>query len=54
VLLILLGIVFLVVSAIVAKLAFLWIIGIICIVVGIILLVLGYSGHFAAGRRPWY
>jgi membrane-bound ClpP family serine protease len=54
VLLIVLGIAFMVIAALIAKLAFLWVIGIICIVVGLILLVLGYTGHFTAGRRPWY
>jgi uncharacterized membrane protein len=54
VLLVVLGIVFLVVASLVAKLAFLWIIGIICIIVGLILLVLGYTGTWSGGRRPWF
>lgn len=50
---ILLGILFLIVAALVPQLAVLWTIGIILIVVGVVLLVAGAAGHPLGGRR-WY
>lgn len=48
------GICLLIIAAIVPKLAVLWAIGIIVLVVGVILLVLGRMGHAIGGRRHYY
>jgi hypothetical protein len=51
---IVLGICLLIIAAIVPKLAVLWGIGIIVLVVGVILLILGRIGRPVAGRRHYY
>jgi uncharacterized membrane protein len=51
---IVLGICLLIIAAIVPKLAVLWSIGIIVLVVGLILLVLGRIGRPVGGRRHYY
>lgn len=51
---ILLGICLLIVAVIVPKLAVLWGIGIIVLVVGVILAILGTLGHAIGGRRHYY
>jgi uncharacterized membrane protein len=51
---IVLGICLLIIAAIVSKLAFLWTVGIIVLVVGVILLILGRMGHAVGGRRHYY
>ena len=38
----------------VAKIAILWTIGIIVLIVGLILIVLGMAGHAVGGRRHWF
>ena len=48
------GICLLIIAAIVPKLAVLWTVGIIVLVVGVILLVLGRTGRPVAGRRHYY
>jgi hypothetical protein len=50
---IILGIVLLLIGFI-AKIAILWTIGIIVLVVGLILLLLGSIGHAVGGRRHYY
>lgn len=49
-----LGILLLIVAALVPKLAVLWGIGIIVLVVGVILAILGTIGHAVGGRRHYY
>ncbi len=51
---ILLGILLLIVAALVPKLAVLWGIGIIVLVVGVILAILGTMGRAVGGRRHYY
>ena len=51
---ILLGIALLIVAALVPKLAILWGIGIIVLVIGVILAVLGTMGRAVGGRRHYY
>jgi uncharacterized membrane protein len=51
---IVLGICLLIIAAIVPKLAVLWGIGIIVLVVGLILLILGRVGRPVGGRRHYY
>jgi membrane-bound ClpP family serine protease len=51
---ILLGIVLLIVAALVPKLAILWGVGIIVLVIGVILAVLGTMGRAVGGRRHYY
>ena len=51
---IVLGICLLIIAAIVPKLAFLWTVGIIVLVVGVILLILGRMGRPVGGRRHYY
>ena len=51
---IVLGICLLIIAAIVPKLAVLWGIGIIVLVIGLILLILGRVGHAVGGRRHYY
>jgi len=51
---IVLGIVLLIVAVLVPKLAVLWGIGIIAVVVGLILAVLGTMGRAVGGRRHYY
>ncbi len=51
---IVLGICLLIVAVIVPKLAVLWGIGIIVLVVGVILAILGTLGHAIGGRRHYY
>jgi membrane-bound ClpP family serine protease len=48
------GIFLLIVAALLPKLAVLWGIGIICIVVGVVLYVAGSMGHAIGGRRHYY
>jgi membrane-bound ClpP family serine protease len=48
------GIVLLIIAALVPKLAVLWGVGIIVLVVGLILAVLGTIGHAVGGRRHYY
>ena len=49
-----LGIILLIVAALVSKLAVLWGVGIIVLVVGVILAALGTMGHAVGGRRHYY
>ncbi len=51
---ILLGVLLLIVAALVPKLAVLWGVGIIVLVVGVILAILGTLGHAVGGRRHYY
>jgi membrane-bound ClpP family serine protease len=51
---IVLGICLLIIAAIVPKLAVLWGVGIIVLVVGLILLILGRIGRPVGGRRHYY
>jgi len=51
---IVLGICLLIIAAIIPKLAFLWAVGIIVLVVGVILLILGRTGRPVGGRRHYY
>ena len=51
---IVLGICLLIIAAIVPKLAVLWGIGIIVLVVGVILAVLGATGRAVGGRRHYF
>jgi membrane-bound ClpP family serine protease len=48
------GICLLIIAAFVPTLAFLWAIGIIVLVVGVILLILGRTGRAVGGRRHYY
>ncbi len=48
------GIFLLIVAALVPKLAVLWPIGMIAIVVGVILFIAGALGHAIGGRRHYY
>jgi membrane-bound ClpP family serine protease len=48
------GICLLIIAAIVPKLAVLWSVGIIVLVVGVILAILGRMGHAIGGRRHYY
>lgn len=48
------GICLLIIAAIVPKLAFLWAVGIIVLVVGVVLLILGRMGRPVGGRRHYY
>jgi uncharacterized membrane protein HdeD (DUF308 family) len=50
---ILLGVILLIIGFI-AKIAIVWTIGIILVVVGAILALLGMAGREVAGRRHWY
>lgn len=50
---IVLGIILLIIGF-VAKIAVLWTIGIILVVIGAILALLGMAGREVAGRRHWY
>lgn len=49
------GIICIILSLVLAKLAFLWIIGWILIALGVLLIILSYipAAHYS-GRRPWY
>ncbi|HLJ04294.1 MAG TPA: DUF6131 family protein [Solirubrobacteraceae bacterium] len=51
---IVLGICLLIVAAFVPKLAVLWAIGIIALMLGVILLILGTMGRAVGGRRHYY
>lgn len=51
---ILLGILLLIAAALIPKLAVLWGIGIIVLVVGVILAILGSMGRAVGGRRHYY
>jgi membrane-bound ClpP family serine protease len=51
---IVLGICLLIIAAIVPKLAVLWGVGIIVLVVGVILAMLGRMGHAIGNRRHYY
>lgn len=48
------GIALLIIAAIVPSLSLLWSVGIICIIVGLVLLVLGSTGRAIGGRRHYY
>lgn len=48
------GICLLIIAAIVPKLAVLWAIGIIVLVIGVILALAGMLGHAVGGRRHYY
>jgi hypothetical protein len=48
------GICLLIIAAVVPKLAVLWGIGMIVLVVGVVLLVLGRTGRAVGGRRHYY
>ncbi len=48
------GIVLLIIAAVVPKLAVLWAVGIIVLVVGVILAILGTMGRAVGGRRHYY
>ena len=50
---ILLGVILLIIGF-VAKIAFVWTIGIVLVVVGAILALLGMAGREVAGRKHWY
>jgi membrane-bound ClpP family serine protease len=50
---IILGIVLLVAGWLLA-IQILWVIGVICLVIGLIMLCLGFAGHAVGGRRHWY
>ncbi|WP_375489286.1 hypothetical protein [uncultured Jatrophihabitans sp.] len=50
---ILLGVILLIIGF-VAKIAILWTIGIVLVVIGAILAILGMAGREVAGRRHWY
>jgi hypothetical protein len=52
--LIVFGICLLIIAAIVPKLAVLWGVGIIVLVVGLIVLILGRTGRAVGGRRHYY
>ncbi|HWH12183.1 MAG TPA: DUF6131 family protein [Solirubrobacteraceae bacterium] len=49
-----LGVVLLIVAVLVPKLAVLWAVGIILLIVGLILAALGSMDRAVAGRRHWY
>jgi len=51
---IVLGIALLIIAALVPKLAILWGIGVIVLVLGVIFAVLGTLGHAVGGRRHYY
>ncbi len=51
---IVLGIVLLILAALIPKLAVLWGVGIIVLVVGVILAILGTMGRAVGGRRHYY
>jgi hypothetical protein len=51
---IVLGVCLLIIAALVHKLAILWGVGIIVLVVGVILAVLGMMGRAVGGRRHYY
>jgi membrane-bound ClpP family serine protease len=48
------GLCLLIIAAVVPKLAILWGIGIVALVVGVILLALGRTGRAVGGRRHYY
>jgi hypothetical protein len=50
---IILGIVLLIIGFI-AKIAILWTIGIVVLLIGVVLAVLGMAGHAVGGRRHYY
>lgn len=49
-----LGVLLLIIAALVPKLAVLWGVGIIVLVVGVILAILGSTGRAIGGRRHYY
>lgn len=49
-----LGVILLVLSLLIAGWQALWTIGLVLIVVGILLAIVGYSGHAIGGRTHWY
>jgi hypothetical protein len=51
--LIILGVILLIIGFI-AKIAIVWTIGIIAVVVGLILMLLGMAGHAVGGRRHYF
>jgi membrane-bound ClpP family serine protease len=53
-LMIALGVFLLIVAVLLPKLAVLWGVGIICIVIGVILFVAGQLGHAIGGRQHYY
>jgi hypothetical protein len=50
---IILGVILLIIGF-VAKIAILWTIGIIAVVIGVILAILGMAGHAVGGRRHYF
>jgi hypothetical protein len=50
---ILLGVILLII-ALIAKVAFLWVVGIVLILIGLALVLLGAVGHAVGGRRHYY
>jgi Family of unknown function (DUF6131) len=48
------GICLLIIAVIIPKLAVLWAVGIVVLVVGVILLLLGRTGRAVGGRRHYY
>jgi uncharacterized membrane protein HdeD (DUF308 family) len=50
---IVLGVVLLLIGF-VAKVAIIWLLGVIVIVIGAVLGIAGFAGHQIAGRRRWY
>lgn len=48
------GIFLLILAVLIPKLAVLWGIGILCVIVGVILFVFGSLGHAIGGRRHYY
>ena len=51
---IVLGICLLILAALIPKLAVLWTIGIICLIIGVIMFIAGSMGHAIGGRRHYY
>lgn len=50
---ILLGVILLII-ALIAKVAFLWVVGVVLILIGLALVLLGAIGHAVGGRRHYY
>ncbi|HEY6790772.1 MAG TPA: DUF6131 family protein [Trebonia sp.] len=50
---IILGVILLIIGFI-AKIAIIWTIGIVAVVIGLILAVLGFAGHAVGGRRHYF
>jgi uncharacterized membrane protein HdeD (DUF308 family) len=50
---IVLGIILLIIGF-VAKIAIIWTLGIVAVVIGAILAIVGFAGHAIGGRRHWF